>query len=219
MFPGTHRISIRKHLGPESQSVLQDRKAEFSLQRRARPTWGTHLGQQRQVEGPWAGLFASWCGDRPQGGEKWRDCPHRNVDECFEAPCPGTRFGLLGHRTVAGAGCGFLCSLHMSSRHTGGRDTPCNCSSQNTPARPLWGVRTVWYGPKVCYVCLSLVTMRWFQRAHRPLLSLLCISHDVFSLTIIFMASNAGFLFMVMTWNVFRKYFLKTWIDLEKSMD
>lgn len=59
--------------------------------------------------------------------------------------------------------------------------------------------------------------MRWSQGAHRPLLLLLCISHDVFDLMSIFIASDTGFPFMVATWKFFWKYFLKMGVDLEKS--
>lgn len=59
MFLGTGRISIRKRVGPELQPVVHDLKAENLPLKRAGPTWGTGLGEQRLVEGPWASLLAS----------------------------------------------------------------------------------------------------------------------------------------------------------------
>lgn len=157
MFPSTHRISIRNHLGPESQSVLHYMKAEFSPQRRARPTWGTGLGQQRLVEGPWAGPFASGCGDRSQNSGKWKDCPHgkdRNAYECLEAPCHGTGFGSIGHRTVDGVRCGFLCPLHMSSGHT-------RSGTLEVPKTLLLILSGMWELCGVVWKCVTFVCHWW----------------------------------------------------------
>lgn len=46
-------------MGPELQPMVHDMKAEHLPLKRAGPTWGTGLGEQRLVEGTWASLLAS----------------------------------------------------------------------------------------------------------------------------------------------------------------
>lgn len=144
-FPSGRRISIRKHLGPESALVEPDRKAELPFWERPAPL-GADLGDQWLMVGLRARLYFLMWGYTPRHwemGRKFNIIWLSPGDACWVLWGPHHGIGLvvLG-QVIEGVSGVDACAFSINRPGTGNSSRDQRCSmhhcSPNTPARRSW---------------------------------------------------------------------------------